>query len=272
MKYLDKKGTLYLWNKIKKLIKNTSDSLQEHLDDKDNPHGVTLEQLGGATSESLENHIKDKSNPHGTSKEQIGLGNCDNTADADKSVKYAKNADTVDGHHFNWSGQNGQPSWLWGGNDADNMYVYNPSNFNVNSAKNINDGTYAYTPTTIYNKFEKLEKWSSTTPSNTTSIDKLQVIEYKLGHLVYVKIDFHLKTAMNYTNSIWLIQTGICAPIDGNKFFRGYVYTASNTTANASTKQTGAVVYAEGTGLSLYNYGEVLPVGDYSCDLYYFTA
>lgn len=55
-----------------------------------------------------------------------------------QSVKYATsagNADTVDGHHFNWSGQNGQPKWLWGGNDTNNMYVYNPSNFSVNYAK-----------------------------------------------------------------------------------------------------------------------------------------
>lgn len=36
---------------------------------------------------------------------------------------------------FNWYGQNGQPSWLWGGNDGSNMYVYNPSNFSVNYAK-----------------------------------------------------------------------------------------------------------------------------------------
>lgn len=36
---------------------------------------------------------------------------------------------------FNWSGQSGQPTWLWGGNDGTNMYVYNPSNFNVNYAK-----------------------------------------------------------------------------------------------------------------------------------------
>jgi hypothetical protein len=33
---------------------------------------------------------------------------------------------------FNWSGQGGQPTWLWGGNDGSNMYVYNPSNFSVN--------------------------------------------------------------------------------------------------------------------------------------------
>ncbi|MDF0540739.1 hypothetical protein PX699_00150 [Sphingobium sp. H39-3-25] len=36
--------------------------------------------------------------------------------------------------NFYWSGQSGQPSWLWGGNDGNNMYVYNPSNFSVNYA------------------------------------------------------------------------------------------------------------------------------------------
>ena len=35
---------------------------------------------------------------------------------------------------FNWSGQGGQPSWLWGGNDGTNMYVWNPANFSVNYA------------------------------------------------------------------------------------------------------------------------------------------
>lgn len=57
------------------------------------------------------------------------------------------NADTVDGQHasafsykswWNWSGQSGQPTWLWGGNSENSYYVYNPSNFNVNSA------TYAH--------------------------------------------------------------------------------------------------------------------------------
>lgn len=38
--------------------------------------------------------------------------------------------------NWNWSGQGGQPTWIWGGNDASNMYVYNPSNFSVaNSTK-----------------------------------------------------------------------------------------------------------------------------------------
>lgn len=35
---------------------------------------------------------------------------------------------------FHWSGQGGQPTWLWGGNEAGHMYVYNPNNFNVNYA------------------------------------------------------------------------------------------------------------------------------------------
>ena len=57
------------------------------------------------------------------------------------------NADTVDGQHasafsykswWHWSGQGGQPTWLWGGNSENNYYVYNPSNLNVNSA------TYAH--------------------------------------------------------------------------------------------------------------------------------
>lgn len=35
---------------------------------------------------------------------------------------------------FHWNGQGGQPTWLWGGNEPGNMYVYNPSNFSVNYA------------------------------------------------------------------------------------------------------------------------------------------
>ncbi|ELT50280.1 hypothetical protein [Brucella intermedia] len=39
--------------------------------------------------------------------------------------------------NFNWSGQPGQPTWVWGGTGADgdagNMFVWNPANFNVNA-------------------------------------------------------------------------------------------------------------------------------------------
>lgn len=35
---------------------------------------------------------------------------------------------------FNWAGQSGQPTWLWGSNDGSNVYVYNPANFSVSHA------------------------------------------------------------------------------------------------------------------------------------------
>ncbi len=42
-----------------------------------------------AISTSLSNHTHSKDNPHGVTKAQVGLGNADNTADKDKSVKSA---------------------------------------------------------------------------------------------------------------------------------------------------------------------------------------
>ena len=38
---------------------------------------------------------------------------------------------------FNWSGQTGQPTWLWGSNDGTNIYVWNPSNFSVSTATKL---------------------------------------------------------------------------------------------------------------------------------------
>ena len=58
-------------------------------------------------------------------------------------VDYASTANhlyNIDGSNtkhpmtFNWRGKDGQPTWLWGGTDGSNMYVYNPSNFSVNYA------------------------------------------------------------------------------------------------------------------------------------------
>lgn len=90
-------------------------------------------------------------------KAEVGLGNVDNTADKNKSVNYATSAGSAtnaqclsnDSQYmrFHWNGQSGQPSWLWGGSDASNMYVYNPSNFSVNYANSA--GTTLDAPYTI---------------------------------------------------------------------------------------------------------------------------
>ena len=57
----------------------------------------------------------------------------------------------VTGKPFNWSGQSGQPTWLWGSNDGTNYYVWNPSNFNVKYANSAGSarqltslGNYTY--------------------------------------------------------------------------------------------------------------------------------
>ena len=55
----------------------------------------------------------------------------------------AVNASKLNGQTFNWNGQGGQPTWLWGGNDGINHYVYNPSNFNVNYANSAGSTNYA---------------------------------------------------------------------------------------------------------------------------------
>ena len=45
--------------------------------------------------------------------------------------------------NWHWKGQGGQPTWLWGGEDGTNMYVYNPSNFSVNYANSANSAVTA---------------------------------------------------------------------------------------------------------------------------------
>lgn len=44
---------------------------------------------------------------------------------------------------FNYNGQSGQPTWLWGTADGITNYVWNPSTFNVASATNATNATFA---------------------------------------------------------------------------------------------------------------------------------
>ncbi|WP_302551813.1 hypothetical protein [uncultured Bilophila sp.] len=60
------------------------------------------------------------------------------------TAKYLGNGgDDDDPMTFHWDKKSGQPSQVWGGSDGKNMYVYNPANFNVNSAKTSNSASYA---------------------------------------------------------------------------------------------------------------------------------
>jgi hypothetical protein len=55
---------------------------------------------------------------------------------------------------FNWAGQVGQPSWLWGSNDGATTNVYNPSNFVVANTASISNAvgtTYTWTALQDFN-------------------------------------------------------------------------------------------------------------------------
>lgn len=112
-----------------------------------NPTALTI-QTNGTTAAIYDGSAAKTVN---ITKGNIGLGNVDNTADKNKSVNYATSAGLATNAQclnnddkymkFHWSGQKGQPTWLWGGNDSGDMYVYNPSNFNVNYATTAGNGT-----------------------------------------------------------------------------------------------------------------------------------
>lgn len=64
---------------------------------------------------------------------------------ATTAAKLGRSGSTSTPMTFYWYGQSGQPTWLWGGTDGTNMYVYNPSNFSVNyatSAGSASSATY----------------------------------------------------------------------------------------------------------------------------------
>lgn len=79
-------------------------------------------------------------------------GNAATATLATKASTLAQNGGNGAAMTFNWSGQSGQPTWLWGSNDGTNVYVWNPSNFSVNyatSSGSSSSSTYATTAGSI---------------------------------------------------------------------------------------------------------------------------
>lgn len=67
---------------------------------------------------------------------------------ADLSLRLARNGDPKTPMTFNWQEEKKQPTWLWGGSDGTNMYVYSPSNIACGKAfsdasGNVITDTYA---------------------------------------------------------------------------------------------------------------------------------
>ena len=70
-------------------------------------------------------------NGNGWSGSTSGDGSWRTILDSSNYSSYAIPTSASCNKNWNWNGQPGQPTWLWGGYDGTNMYVYNPSNFSV---------------------------------------------------------------------------------------------------------------------------------------------
>lgn len=93
-----------------------------------------------------------------------------NSSTANTAGKIGEGGNTGNPITFHWSGQSGQPTWMWGGNDRANQYVYNPSNFSVNYAKSAGSanavawGNVSSKPVSIV----KVASWDGSTLNLTT--------------------------------------------------------------------------------------------------------
>lgn len=63
-------------------------ALTRHIDHKDNPHNVTVEQIGAVSDSIFQFHLEIE-NPHHITKELLGLENVENTSDLDKPISKA---------------------------------------------------------------------------------------------------------------------------------------------------------------------------------------
>ncbi len=106
------------WEKIDEGIVEIESKIEEHKNDKNNPHNVSWEQVGAAPlhhthkgiveiESKIEEHKNDKNNPHNVSWEQVGAAPLHHTHNGSDITSAVADADTVDGKHAN-----GQPNNL----------------------------------------------------------------------------------------------------------------------------------------------------------------
>lgn len=64
----------------------TRTDLFNHINDFNNPHRITADQIGSVSTVTYNSHITDFNNPHNVTAAQIGLDRVNNTADIDKPI------------------------------------------------------------------------------------------------------------------------------------------------------------------------------------------
>ena len=149
---------------------------------------------------------------------------------------------------FHWNGQSGQPTWLWGGNESGNMYVYNPSNFSVNYA---NSAGNADTTDGVHLEWAGSQAASATDWIAGWSADGKKIKAVRRSDLATKNSDVAAKLGQNGNIAIpmtfyWNGQGGQPNWIwGGNDGTNMYVYNPSNFSvnyANSAATASGANV------------------------------
>lgn len=130
---------------------------------------------------------------------------------ADLALKLGRSGNRNYPMTFNWAGKGGQPSWLWGGENGEDMYVYNPSNFNVNyaasagnAAKVNGHSVNADVPSDA--KFTDTKgRYIGTTVTNPQDKTEMYITYLSSGYIVMAGKTASKSYAMNtqYGNAFW---------------------------------------------------------------------
>ena len=148
---------------------------------------------------------------------------------ADRAARLGRNGNAGYPMTFNWAGKTGQPTWLWGGENGEDMYVYNPSNFSVNyaeSAGSVNWAGIKDTPSTYppagdsgyYVKNETLTNvnlnnvvktgvyhLTGTLTNNPINGNATLYVEFDVGtpYQIFIPDYMYVMYKRNYSNGSW---------------------------------------------------------------------
>lgn len=115
--------------------------------------------------------------------------------------------------YWHWNGQSGQPSWLWGGNNANDYYVYNPANFNVNSAVNDSDGRKIIDTYATKAELASVGAASGDVISLRGDVQIRSGLWYKVGRMVVFTIHYYISAEEIGAGTN--IITGLPTPLSG---------------------------------------------------------
>lgn len=143
-------------------------------------------------------------------------GRADSSVISDRAVRVENDNTSM---RFHWSGLGGQPTWLWGGNNPDDMYVYNPSNFNVANSKNADNANKLqdWSLQQILNKINKVVVYGGEIKHGETIPLPYGYEEYQCRWLVSVRDDNPNRTRWDIQENGSHYQYGFTCKTEGRK-------------------------------------------------------